>query len=133
MFRPVLVRLERKLLAGKDDFVYAPSFNDREALMFHVGHHVRFCCVLDRNTHLPRAEVEALGAPLYIEENLPEWVVVFDPRLRGHVEQLKPDYAVVEILNVHYYPTQRPEINFHAFTPLPAQHGVMILRRKSRR
>ena len=69
--------------AEKDDLVYAPSFNDREALMFHAGHHVRFCCVLDRNTHLPRVEVEALDAPLYIEENLPEWVVVFDPRLRG--------------------------------------------------
>lgn len=28
------------------------------------------------------------------------------------------------------YPTQRPELNMHAFTPLPKKRGVHILRRK---
>ena len=116
--------------AGKDDLVYVPGFNDREALMFHAGHHVRFCCMLNEKSHLPRARVEALDAPLYAEENRPEWIVAFHPGLESYVEQLEPLYAVVERLNVYYYPTQRPEINLHAFTPLPARRGVAILRLK---
>ena len=114
--------------ADRDDLVYVPSFNSREALTFRIGHHVRLCCVLDKNTHLPRAAVEALGAPLYIEEDTPEWIVVFDHRLEKLKKRIEPHYAVVEKLDVHWYQTQRPEINFRAFAPLPARHGVVVFR-----
>lgn len=117
--------------AGQDDLVFVPDFNDREALMFRIGHRVRFCCMLDDRSPLPRARVEALDAPLYIGENVPDWIVVFVQRQKSLLEKAKPHYEVAERLDVHYYPTQRPEINFHAFTPLPAQSGVAILRRKA--
>ena len=116
--------------AEKDDLVYVPGFNAREALMFRVGHHVQFCCILDGDSHLPHAAVEALGAPLYTEENLPDWIIVFMQKRESFLKKIEPHYAVAERLNVHYYPTQRPEINFHAFTPLPARHGVIVLRRR---
>ena len=40
--------------AERDDLVYVPGFADREALTFYTGHHVRFCCLLNRNTPLRR-------------------------------------------------------------------------------
>ena len=33
-------------------------------------------------------------------------------------------------VDVHRYPTQRPELNMHAFTPLLKDHSVHIFRRK---
>ena len=116
--------------ADKDDLVYVPSFNSREALTFRVGHHVRLCCVLHKNTHLPHAAVEALDAPLYIEEHTPEWIVLFDHRLEELRKRIESRYVVVEKLDVHWYQTQRPELNFRAFEPLPARHGVLVLRQK---
>ena len=44
--------------------MYVAGFADREALTFAAGHRVLFCCVLDRDTPLPRATVESLGAHL---------------------------------------------------------------------
>ena len=46
-------------------------------------------------------------------------------------ERLGTHYVMAAQPEVYYYPTQRPEINLHAFAPLPMQkHGVHILRRK---
>ena len=116
--------------AGQDDLVYVPSFNDREALMFNIGHHVRFCCLLDRSSPLPRAKTEALDAPLHVEGNTPEWFVVFGEKGEAFLKKFERYYALAERLDVYWYPTQRPEIHFHAFVPLPARHGVFILRLK---
>ena len=118
--------------AKKDDLVYVPSFYSREALIFRVGHHVRFCCVLNKDSHLPHAVVEALNAPLYADEHVPDWVVVFDERNLKRIANLGSHYGLVEKLDVHWYQTQRPEINMHAFEPLPARHGVSILRRRNK-
>ena len=42
-----------------------------------------------------------------------------------------PDFADGGTLIFYFYPTQRPELNFHAFSPLdPGASGVYILRRK---
>lgn len=35
--------------AAQDDHVYVPTFADREALTFAIGHHLPFCCVVDDN------------------------------------------------------------------------------------
>ena len=116
--------------AERDDLVYVPGFADREALTFYTGHHVRFCCLLDRNTPLPKEKVAALQAPLYIEENTPDWIVGFGGLARGTLERFAARYEVAAKLDVHPYPTQRPELNFHAFTPLNAGNsGVLVLRR----
>lgn len=116
--------------AERDDLVYVPGFADRDALTFYTGHHVRFCCHLDRNTPLPKEKVTALQAPLYVEENTPDWIVGFGGLARGTLERFAARYEVAARLDVHPYPTQRPELNFHAFTPLDAgNRGVLVLRR----
>ena len=120
--------------AERDDLVYVRGFADREALTFYTGHHVRFCCLLDRNTPLPKEKVAALQAPLYIEENTPDWIVDFGGLVRGTLERFAARYEVAARLDVHPYPTQRPELNIHAFTPLDAGNsGVLVLRRWTNR
>ena len=92
---------------------------------------VRFCCVLDENTPLPKDKIAELDAPLYIEQNASDWIVVFGGLRRGMVDQLASSYAVAAKLKVHPYPTQRPELNMHAFSPLdPGDRGAFILRRQ---
>ena len=117
--------------AEKDDLVYVPRFANREPLIFYVGDHVRFCCVLDQNTPLPKDKIAALAAPLYIEQNTPDWIVGFGGLRRGTVEQFASSYEVAAYLKAHPILTQRPELNSHAFSPLdPGDRGVFILRRQ---
>ena len=119
--------------AERNDLVYVPDFAYREVLIFYIGDHVRFCCILDETTLLPEDKIAALNAPLYIGQNTPDWIVGFGGLRRGTLERLAARYQVVVKLQVHPYPTQRPELNFHAFTPLdPRDQGVFILRRQEK-
>ena len=137
--------------AAKDDLVYVPSDENRDVLTFYAGDHVRFCCFLDENTPLPKKKIAALQAPLYLKENTPDWVIGFDwhwnviknqdglvrrelvinsSRAALALAQFAARYEVVAKLDVFPYPTQRPELNAHAFSPLDAGlSGVFILRR----
>ena len=117
--------------AEQDDLVYVSGFADREALVFTTGHHVLFCYVLDEDSPLPRAKIEALNAPyIWVGAYLPDWIVVFGALKEDYWERVKAHYVIAAELDVHLYPTQRPELNMHAFTPLPREWGVYILRRK---
>ena len=119
--------------AERDDLVYVPDFAYREVLIFYAGDHVRFCCILDETTPLPKDKIAALDAPLYIEQNTPNWIVSFGRLQQGTVERFAASYEVAAKLNVYPYPTQRPELNFHAFSPLdPGDRGVFILRRQDK-
>ena len=124
--------------AERDDLVYVPNYADRDVLIFYAGDHVRFCCFLDENTPLPREKVAALRAPLYIEENTPDWIIgtgwlipeAVEQFAARHSEQFATRYSVAAGLEVFFYPTQRPELNFHAFSPLDSGNsGVVILKR----
>ena len=117
--------------AEQDDLVYVLGFADREALIFTTGHRVLFCYVLDEDSPLPRAKIEALDSPyIWSDEHTPDWIVVFGSLRKDYWERVKADYVVASELDVHRYPTQRPELNMHAFSPLPQKRGVHILRRK---
>ena len=116
--------------AEKDDLVYVPRYADREVLMFYAGDHVRFCCYLDENTPLPRKKIAALQAPLYIEENTPDWIIGFRFLSKAWLEQFSARYEVVAKLDVFHYPTQRPELNSHAFSPLDAGRRVPVIMRR---
>ena len=124
--------------AEKDDLVYVPNYADRDVLIFYAGDQVRFCCFVDENAPLPREKVAALRAPLYIEENTPDWIIgsgwltpgAVEQFAARHSEQFATRYSVVAGLEVFFYPTQRPELNFHAFSPLDSGNsGVVILKR----
>ena len=116
--------------AEKDDLVYVPRYADRDVLIFYTGDHVQFCCFLDENAPLPRTKIAALQAPLYIEGNTPDWIIGFGFLAKGMLEQFAARYEVVAKLDVFHYPTQRPELNVHAFAPLDAgRRRAFILRR----
>ena len=109
--------------AERDDLVYVQDFAYREVLTFYAGDHVRFCCILDETTPLPKDKIAALNAPLYIEQNTPDWIIFFRQLQLGTAEQFTVEpftaiYEVVAQLEVYPYPTQRPELNMHAFSPL---------------
>ena len=116
--------------AAQDDLVYVPDFADREALTFAAGDRMLFCCVLDEHSPLPPATVATLGTWLAVEGTFPRWIVVFGALPRDYWERMRPYYEVATQLDVFPYPTQRPELNYHSFAPLPMQRGVHILRRR---
>ena len=117
--------------AAQDDLVYVPGFADREALTFSTGHRVLFCCVLDEDSPLPPATVESLDARLFIAGTTPDWIVLFGKLSEEYWDKVRPQYDVAARPDVFFYPTQRPEINVHAFTPLPLRElGVHILQRR---
>ena len=118
--------------AEQDDLVYVPKFEDREALTFSIGHRVLFCCVLNDESPLPRETVEALGARLSVAGTTPDWIVLFGKLNERYWDAIKARYVLAAQPDVHAYATQRPEINLHAFAPLPAKEfRVHILRRKA--
>lgn len=131
---PDAVRLVSRFLlehADHDDLVFVPKFEYREPLTFYAGHHVRFCCLLDEFSPLPRRKVEALGAPLYVGEQDPDWIVLFDDFPKERWQNVGASFEVVATPAVHHRLTQRPELNYHAFAPLPPDSGVHVLRRKT--
>ncbi len=118
--------------AEQDDLVYVPRFSDREALIFTTGHRVLYCCVLDENTPLPAAATARLAAHLAARGTIPDWIVLFGRPDPEYMARIADRFAVVAQPDVYHYPTQRPEINLHAFTPLPARGlGVHILQRSA--
>ena len=140
-YRDSISVVSRYLLqnAERDDLVHVPDFAYREALIFYAGDHVRFCCALEETTPLPKDKIAALDAPLYyIEQNTPDWIIFFRQLQLGTAKQftVKPFtgmYEAVAKLEVYPYPTQRPELNMHAFSPLdPGDYGVFILRRQEK-
>ena len=129
--------------ARKDDLVYVQRFFDRETLNFYVGDHVLFCCQISEETPHARSRIKALRPTLLVEENqefAPEWIIRYAPvasrtgrvlsvRLGSVVSFASRPYEVVAKPNAYHYPTQRPELNMHAFTPLERTYGPYILRR----
>ena len=116
--------------AEKDDLVYVPRYADRDVLIFYTGDHVQFCCFLDENAPLPRKKIAALQAPLYLKENTPDWIIGIGGLVKGTEEQFAARYEVVANLDVFHYPTQRPELNFHAFSPLDAGRSRVFIWRR---
>ena len=118
--------------AEQDDLVYVPRFSDREALTFTTGHRVLYCCVLDEDTPLPAAATARLAAHLAARGTVPDWIVLFGRPEPEYLARIAGHFALAAQTDVYHYPTQRPEINLHAFTPLPARGlGVHILQRRA--
>jgi hypothetical protein len=132
--------------AQQDDLVRAyPEYANRP-LMFYVGHRVRFCCLLNQNTPLPREVLRKLNAPLFTDENFPQWFITFARRKetldileyfsREHVEDgetVQYEYRHDATLNVYWGQTQRPELPVHSFGPRinfdPQVEAVYIFKR----
>ena len=116
--------------AEQDDLVYVPRFAYREALTLYSGHRVQFCNVLDQDSPLPLASIEVLRTSLYVGKCDPDWIVIFGSLKQKYWDRIKAQYVIAAQPDVYRYPTQRPELNWHAFEPLPSQNRVHIFRRK---
>ena len=117
--------------AEQDDLVYAQTFYESETLTVRVGHLVLFCGLLDDDAALPRATLERLRPSLYVDECTPDWIVVFGKLSDEYPERIGSLYDLVAQPDVYYYPTQRPNIFWHSFKPLPTRDGVSIFRKKA--
>ena len=117
--------------AEQDDLVYAQTFYESETLTVRVGPLVLFCGLLDDDSTLPRATVERLRPSLYVDECTPDWIVVFGKLSDEYPERIGSLYDLVAQPDVYYYPTQRPNIFWHSFKPLPTRDGVSIFRKKA--
>ena len=115
-------------------------------LMFYLDDHVRFCCLLDSDTALPRETLQHLGAPLFREENFPEWLITFGNSkrfarraefyCRPHEErgrQVAYSYSQEADLHTFWFDTSRPELPWHTFGPKkdfrPELESVYVFKR----
>lgn len=115
----------------QDDLIYVPGYYiGREELTFYIGHRIKFCGVVDRDSPLPSDRVDSLRASLYIGQCDPDWIVVFGPVQQKYWDRIKTHYDATSVLDVYHHTTQRAELSRHEFEPLPAQGGVHIFRRK---
>jgi 4-amino-4-deoxy-L-arabinose transferase-like glycosyltransferase len=129
--------------AKQDDLVYACPVGDNYPIMFYLGWKLRLCCLIALNSPLPEQPLRALGAPLYLEKNFPDWIVsCVTPKetselvaffSRPHEEKggvVVYHYALADVLNVYRSDPSRPELTLHSFGPIknfdPATDGVAI-------
>jgi 4-amino-4-deoxy-L-arabinose transferase-like glycosyltransferase len=117
--------------AGQDELVYAYPPHANYPLIFYGGDRLKFCCLLTNHTQLPRHAVADLPAPLFIEQHIPDWFIAFGshaavPHLLAFFQQHSTNtrddrqgarFHLVEVLNVYWRDTQRPELPWHSFGP----------------
>jgi 4-amino-4-deoxy-L-arabinose transferase-like glycosyltransferase len=134
--------------AKQDETFYAYESNYIFPVMFYVGDKLRACCVVSHESKIPQKTIEALNAPLYVEENFPDWLILFgnntpgaktalDYFSRPHSENGRPvayRYNPTRTLNVYYGDDSRPEILWHRFGPRrpidPKTEGVLVFHKE---
>jgi hypothetical protein len=116
--------------AQQDEKVFAWPKYTNFPLMFYLGDKIKMSCLLDANTTLPPAKIRELNAPLTVEENFPDWIILFrlksdskeilDYFSRAHVEEMREvqfNYRQFKLLDVYGVNTTRPELPWHNFGP----------------
>lgn len=116
--------------AKQDETVFVwPEFANYP-IMFYMGDKIRMCCTLDSQSSIPLNKIRNFNAPLLIEENFPDWIILFAllPETnqylsyfsRQHLQegqQVKFIYKLVKVLDVYWLDTARPELQWHSFRP----------------
>ena len=116
--------------ARQDDLVYLPSSGHREALTFYQSDRILFCGVFDADAWVPAEAYTALRPSLADTDCMPEWIILFSPPSQEYWQQVGSRYALAARLPFSAASTQRPEIKWHAFTPIPPGPGIAILRKR---
>jgi hypothetical protein len=136
--------------AEQDDLVVAYPSHFNWPLMFYVGDMVKLCCFLDKRSPFSKDDLRDLNAPLFKDDNYPDWVVLFggwQDRLdfmltfsRPHREgrhQVAYDYQLARQIDLYWKQTQRPELPWHSFGPRTdfdqQWEKVYIYRRRGRK
>lgn len=117
--------------ASQDDSVInAPTFEDYP-MIFYVGDKIKVCCQLDHNSPIPQSVVAKMNAPMYYEDNFPDWIVAYSASRvanntlayfsRPHVvagQTVARSYNLVDTLDIYCDQTNRPELPKHHFGPV---------------
>jgi hypothetical protein len=118
--------------ARQDDTLLCDKDFEDYPLAFYVGDKIKLCGQLDYGSTMPQAVVRSLPAPLYKEENFPDWVIFFGAQKNAHRllsfysrphldsgRTVHRTYTLTQGLLVYYVQTQRPELPWHSFGPSP--------------
>ncbi|MDD5618293.1 MAG: glycosyltransferase family 39 protein [Candidatus Omnitrophica bacterium] len=116
--------------AKQDDLVYAFPEYCNYPLMFYTTDKLRFCSLLNYKTPLAVDKVKKLSSVLFIEENFPDWFVVFGKHsgamdLLGYFsrphqnngKKARFSYDLAAVLDVYWLDMTRPELPWHNFGP----------------
>lgn len=116
--------------AKQDDLVYAYPEYSNYPLMFYTTDKLKFCSLLNYKTPLAVDKVRKLSSVLFIEENFPDWFVMFGKHLeamdllgyfsRPHQKdgrEVRFNYNLAAVLNVYWLDMTRPELPWHNFGP----------------
>ena len=116
--------------AKQDDLVYAFPEYCNYPLIFYSGDKFKFGCLLNYNTTLNVDKMRRLDSVLFIEENFPQWFIMFGRHLdalnllnyfsRPHYENdkfIRYDYQAAATLDVYWQDMSRPELPWHNFGP----------------
>jgi hypothetical protein len=114
----------------QDEKVFAWPEYANYPIMFYLGDKVKMCCTLYSTSHIPQDTIESLNAPLLVDENFPDWFILFgmdsraDERIsffsREHLyegQQIQLSYRLVKVLDVYWFDSSRPELPWHTFGP----------------
>jgi hypothetical protein len=117
-------------------------------IMFYMGDKIKICCTLDLQSDIPLNKIRSFNAPLLMEENFPDWIILFGlfpetNQIISHFsrqhsqegQQVKFAYKLVRVLDVYWLDTTRPELPWHSFRPKTdfdrQSESVYIIRRFS--
>lgn len=112
--------------ANQDDTIDVEPWMDYAVLQFYLNDKLIFCCALNEDSALPEEKVRALEVPVYEGDVEPVWKLY----VAGQGEPDADKYELVYSAKTGGYPVQRPELEFHSFTPLPQPGGINIYRRR---
>jgi hypothetical protein len=138
--------LERN--AKQDDLVMCIPDEYTYPVMFYTGNKIKFCCSLDSQAYLPLTTIKKLNAPLLLDENFPDWIIlfggqpfIFPTRIflsRVHKENginVQYSYILNKTLNIYWGDTSRPELPQHSFVPNtdfnPNIEAIYVLKKTS--
>jgi len=124
--------------ASRDEYIFAYPNSRNFPLMFYLGDRLKVCCLLNKETILPREQINNLDSPLYIEDNQPDYFISFgfdnnsSTLIDLFAKASKHQYKLVQILDVFSFDTSRPELFWHTFGPIEnidtRKDGVYIFR-----
>ena len=126
-----------KECANKDDLVYIYPEYMNYPILFYAGNKIKLCGQLNKNTKLPISKLRSLNAPLFIEEEIPDWIIMFGRHQRAintmkYFSQKGARYELYKLLKIYWRDMTRPEILWHSFGPKkdfnPNNDGIYIFK-----
>jgi hypothetical protein len=111
----------------ESELVYAEEEFQNYPLMFYLGDKVQFGCLLDKNAFLGADFYKKLSPYLLMEENYPDWIIVFGMKNLIVIDYfsrlqegsgIRNHYTLEKVIERYRLDTSRPELHWHHFGPV---------------